>query len=79
VCAYLACLDAPWTVARASLSPYKFSDSAFETFQEKNARAKDEDDVLADVIPTIPGASQPSNPSARNTVFGNLSRSLTGQ
>ncbi|KAH8765309.1 hypothetical protein F5883DRAFT_630034 [Diaporthe sp. PMI_573] len=59
-------------VPRLSLSPSKFSDSAFETFQESNARAKDKDDVLADVIPTILGPSQASHYCARNTVFANL-------
>lgn len=59
-------------MARPSLSPSKFSEGAFDTFQESNARAKDEDDVLANVIPAILGTHQPSHASARNTVFGNL-------
>ncbi|KAK0369621.1 hypothetical protein CLIM01_13022 [Colletotrichum limetticola] len=59
-------------VARASLSPSRFSDGAFEAFQESNARAKDEDDVLATVIPTILGPSQASRNCARNTVFSSL-------
>ncbi|KAG7106962.1 hypothetical protein HYQ45_018331 [Verticillium longisporum] len=61
---------------RRSLSPSQFSDSAFERFQETNARAKDEDDVLANVLPTILGPNQASHPSARNTIFGNI-KSLT--
>jgi hypothetical protein len=34
--------------------------------------AKDEEDVLANVLPTIFGPSQASHPSARNIIFGNL-------
>ncbi|RKU46610.1 hypothetical protein DL546_006794 [Coniochaeta pulveracea] len=59
-------------IPRPSLSPSKFSDGAFRTFRESNARAKDEDDVLANVVPTILGPGQTAHPSARNTVFGNL-------
>lgn len=59
-------------VPRPSLSPSRFSDGAFEMFQETNAQAKDEDDVLADVIPTIAGTREANYPSARNTVFGHL-------
>ncbi|KAK7422432.1 hypothetical protein QQZ08_009514 [Neonectria magnoliae] len=59
-------------VPRPSLSPSRFSDRAFKTFRESNARAKDEDDILADVIPTITGPRQANHPSSRNTVFGNL-------
>ncbi|KAM0321484.1 hypothetical protein ACHAQA_010098, partial [Verticillium albo-atrum] len=66
------------TRPRPSLSPSKFSDGAFERFQEMNARAKDEDDVLANVIPTILGPSQTSHPSARNTAFGNLEQLTDG-
>lgn len=46
---------AAMAVPRPSLSPSRFSDGAFRTFQESNARAKDEDDILVDVIPTITG------------------------
>ncbi|KAM0584296.1 hypothetical protein ACHAP6_007490 [Verticillium nonalfalfae] len=66
------------TVARSSLSPSKFSDGAFEAFQENNARAKDEDDVLANVIPAILGPNQTIHPSARNTIFGNLEQLTDG-
>ncbi|KUI64798.1 hypothetical protein VM1G_00718 [Cytospora mali] len=59
-------------VSRPSLSPSRFSDGAFETFQKTNAQAKDEDDILADVIPTITGAREANYPYARNTVFGHL-------
>ncbi|KAK4158281.1 glyoxylate reductase [Chaetomidium leptoderma] len=57
---------------RPSLSPSQFSDGAFKTFRQTNARAKDEDDVLANVMPTILGPSHTTDPSARNTIFGNL-------
>ncbi|KAG5792211.1 hypothetical protein H9Q69_008735 [Fusarium xylarioides] len=59
-------------VPRPSLSPSRFSEGAFETFQDSNARARDEDDVLATVIPTILGLSQASRNCARNTAFRNL-------
>ncbi|KAF5708946.1 glyoxylate reductase [Fusarium globosum] len=59
-------------VPRPSLSPSKFSEGAFEAFQQSNAQAKDEDDVLATVIPTILGSSQASRSCARNTMFNNL-------
>lgn len=59
-------------VPRLSLSSSKFSESAFEVFQTSNARAKDENDVLANVIPTILGPHRPTHASARNTVFRNL-------
>ncbi|KAL7928501.1 hypothetical protein V8C35DRAFT_318111 [Trichoderma chlorosporum] len=57
---------------RPSLSPSRFSEGAFEAFQESNDQAKDEDDVLANVIPTILGPGQANRFSARNTVFSNL-------
>ena len=63
---------------RPSLSPSDFSDGAFKTFRESNARAKDEDDVLANVIPTILGPYQATHASARNTVFGNLEKLTDG-
>ncbi|KAL7814199.1 hypothetical protein V8C44DRAFT_39199 [Trichoderma aethiopicum] len=63
-----AALAAP----RSSLSPSRFSEAAFEAFQESDARAKDEEDVMANIIPTILGPSQASRFCARNTVFGNL-------
>lgn len=57
---------------RPSLSPSSFSDGAFESFQDRNDQAEDEDDVLANVIPTILGPSQTNHYYARNTVFSNL-------
>ncbi|KAF5020418.1 hypothetical protein F66182_7545 [Fusarium sp. NRRL 66182] len=57
-------------VPRPSLTPSRFSEGAFERFQENNALAEDEADVVANVIPTILGSNQPA--TARNTWFGNL-------
>jgi hypothetical protein len=43
---------------RPSLSPSTFPVAAFKTFRAADAQAKDEEDVLHDVIPTIMGTSQ---------------------
>ncbi|KAH7137578.1 hypothetical protein EDB81DRAFT_844130 [Dactylonectria macrodidyma] len=59
-------------VPRQSLSPSKFSDGAFETFQDSNAQSKDEDDVKTHVVPTIIGTRRTDHPFAMNTLFGNL-------
>lgn len=59
-------------VPRPSLSSSRFLDGAFETFQKINAQIKDEDDVLAEVIPIIAGTREANYPSARNTIFGHL-------
>ncbi|KAG5812878.1 hypothetical protein H9Q71_004074 [Fusarium xylarioides] len=59
-------------VPRRSLSPSQFSDGAFKAFRASNARAKDEDDVLATVIPTILGLNHINRFCTRNTVFSNL-------
>ncbi|KAI1472151.1 uncharacterized protein F4812DRAFT_453965 [Daldinia caldariorum] len=63
---------------RPSLSPSQFSDSTFEAFEEDNARAKDEADILANVILTILGTRNHSHLSARNTAFGNLEHLTDG-
>jgi hypothetical protein len=57
---------------RPSLSPLKFSDAAFEDFQASDAEAKDEDDVMIDLVPVISGLHQNDHFSARKTKFGNL-------
>ncbi|KAL8318517.1 hypothetical protein RB597_005681 [Gaeumannomyces tritici] len=59
-------------VPRPSLSPSKFSDGAFEEFENANLEAKDEEGVKANVIPTITGSRHADHPCARDTVFGNL-------
>jgi hypothetical protein len=59
-------------VSRASLSPSRFSEGAFEAFQESNNLAKDEEDVRVHIIPSITGPRQTAHPTAMNTLFGNL-------
>ncbi|KAI1746445.1 hypothetical protein F4782DRAFT_524470 [Xylaria castorea] len=71
-------VKAALVVPRASLSPSKFSEGAFEAFAQDSLRAKDEDDILADVIPTILGPKNPRHPSARNTSFGNFEHLTDG-
>ncbi|KAK3336901.1 hypothetical protein B0T19DRAFT_471902 [Cercophora scortea] len=57
---------------RASLPLSKFDDTTFKAFRSSNLRAKDESDVLIDVIPYITGPNRDNHFAARNTVFGNL-------
>jgi hypothetical protein len=57
---------------RPSLSPSKFSETAFKAFRASDFRAKDEDDVMIDVVPVIAGMSQNNHFLARTTRFGNL-------
>lgn len=57
---------------RPSLSPSRFPDSAFRTFRKTSAQAKDEDDVMKNVIPTITGPWDANYPSTSSMVFGNL-------
>lgn len=59
-------------VPRPSISLSYFSDGAFEVFQQTNAQAKDERDILENVFPTIAGALQDNYPSAKGVIFGNL-------
>lgn len=61
---------------RPSLSPSQFSEKAFRSFQQKNARALNDDAVMIDVFPVIQGNAQ--IPSAKNMVFGNLDRLTPG-
>ncbi|KAM5347059.1 hypothetical protein ACJ41O_010064 [Fusarium nematophilum] len=65
-------IRATLAVPRPSLAGSAFSESAFKAFQKRNDRAKDEDDVLANVIPTILGPTQADRFCARRTVFANL-------
>ncbi|SPN97425.1 uncharacterized protein DNG_00939 [Cephalotrichum gorgonifer] len=60
------------TVPRPSLSLSNFSDGAFRAFRDSSARARDEDEVLCRVVPTICGAGQDESLKARNTLFRNL-------
>ncbi|KAI9163575.1 hypothetical protein HJFPF1_05192 [Paramyrothecium foliicola] len=57
---------------RGSVSPSKFSEGAFEAFEEADARAENEAEVLAHVIPTILGPAHSRRFCARNTVLRNL-------
>jgi hypothetical protein len=59
-------------IPRSSLSPSKFSEAAFSAFRASDFRAKDEDDVMIDVIPVITGAHEDPHFSARKTKFANL-------
>jgi hypothetical protein len=59
-------------VPRPSLSLSRFSEGAFKHFQENNVKARDEADVLANVIPAILGPSQATDNCARNTAFSTL-------
>lgn len=61
---------------RASLSPPRFDEAAFKAFRSSDLRAKDEDDVLIDVVPYITGPKLGDHFMARKTVMGNL-ESLT--
>ncbi|KAL7929606.1 hypothetical protein V8C35DRAFT_194073 [Trichoderma chlorosporum] len=55
---------------RASLSPSKFSDSAFKQFQRRNDDSVFESDVMSTVIPVICGNSD--IPSQQNVLFTEL-------
>ncbi|KAJ6436190.1 glucose receptor git3 protein [Purpureocillium lavendulum] len=55
---------------RASLSPSKFSDGAFETFQRQNEDAVFEADVMATVVPRLCGTSDIH--SKQNVLFTEL-------
>ncbi|KAH8755666.1 hypothetical protein F5883DRAFT_686474 [Diaporthe sp. PMI_573] len=57
---------------RPSLSLSQVSDGTFEDFQDASEEAKDEAEVMADVIPIISGTRKSNYPCARNTMFGHL-------
>lgn len=57
-------------VPRPSLSPSNLSEEAFEAFQTSDSQAKDEDDVMIDLIPIISGVN--NDFSARKTILRNL-------
>jgi hypothetical protein len=59
-------------VPRPSLSLSNFSESAFKVFQEINAQANDERDVLDNVFPCINGHLEDNYLSAKSVIFGNL-------
>ncbi|KAH8750804.1 hypothetical protein F5883DRAFT_434545 [Diaporthe sp. PMI_573] len=57
---------------RQSLSPSYLSADVFETFLKSNLRARNEADIVADVVPTILGTQDANWPIARNTLFNHL-------
>ncbi|CAK7228827.1 hypothetical protein SCUCBS95973_007010 [Sporothrix curviconia] len=68
----LEAIMAALAMPRLSLAPIHFTKDEFKAFRMADARTKDEDDVTANVLPTILGAHDPSQVSARNTVFRNI-------
>ena len=61
---------------RASLSPSRFSETAFETFQQTNEEALTENTVMSKAFPIIAGTSD--IPSQENLLFGNLKHLTDG-
>lgn len=59
-------------VPRPSLSPSRFPESAFETFQTTIERVKNETEVYTHVLPFINGPWEDYYPSTENMAFGNL-------
>ena len=57
---------------RLSLSPSKFGDEVFRQFKRANAQARDEDEVIINVLPTILGDSDRAHRSAPNKPLTNL-------
>lgn len=55
-----------------SLSHSQFPADLFETFLKSNLQARNEDDIFADVIPTIIGPRDVNWPIARNTTLKHL-------
>ena len=58
------------TQPRPSLSPSRFSETAFETFEQTNDKASTEATVMSKAFPIIAGTSD--IPSQENLLFGNL-------
>ncbi|KAL9015140.1 MAG: hypothetical protein Q9173_000240 [Seirophora scorigena] len=56
--------------SRSSLSPSRFSEAAFEAFQETNENALTENKVMSKAFPFIAGST--NNPSQENLYFSNL-------
>ena len=64
------------TQPRPSLSPSRFSETAFETFQQTNEEALTEATVMSKAFPIIAGTSD--IPSQENLLFGNLKHLTDG-
>lgn len=62
---------------RHALLPSRFSERSFEKFQDSACKAKDEDDIMIDVIPVIHG-KQKKHFFARTTKLGNLDPLMAG-
>ncbi|MCJ1384250.1 hypothetical protein MMC17_007366 [Xylographa soralifera] len=58
--------------SRPSLSPLNFGDEVFRQFKRVNAQARDENEVIANVLPTILGDSNRAHRSAPNKQLTNL-------
>ena len=61
---------------RPSLSPSRFTETAFETFQQTNEEALTENTVMSKAFPIIAGTS--NIPSQENLLFGNLKHLTDG-
>ena len=64
------------TQPRPSLSPSRFSETAFETFQQTNEEALTEATVMSKAFPIIAGTAD--IPSQENLLFGNLKHLTDG-
>ena len=64
------------TRSRPSLSPSRFSETAFEIFQQINEEASTEATVMSKAFPIIAGT--PDIPSRENLLFGNLKHLTDG-
>ena len=58
--------------SRRSLSPSKFSDGAFDRFCEAEAKARDENNVIADSLPIILSKKRRDHSLARKIPYGNI-------
>lgn len=63
---------------RSSLSLPQFSTQSFRTFQKSNLQAKNELDILEDVLPTILGTRDTNWPIARDMLFSHLEQLTDG-
>lgn len=64
------------TQPRPSLSPSRFSETAFETFQQTSEKALTKNTVISKAFPIIAGTAD--IPSKENFLFGNLKHLTDG-
>ena len=57
---------------RLSLSPSRLSDGAFDRFCEIEAKTRNENDVITEIIPILLGEKRRDYPSAGDVPFGNM-------